>query len=436
MLERYGVNYADKCGVVAALEEGHGKMLCHLLKLTWASLSTIVKDGKNLLQLAMTSVDTKPEIMNCCRILQEYRNTSELIHAVLSEDVPKLQRFLEDHRGYSVNLRFRDQYGKTLLSHAIDSNNYEIVQMLVTAGARVNQIRIRDRGRSQTTVPLFFKALRSDISPDITQYLHSVQDASEMLEKDVNGNTAILRAVEEGASEQIISWLLATQNGLNVMHRNKDSMNARELAMSIGRSEIVSVIDKFVLQQRKKFFLVNLPVHFYGLENLQFVDEQSGKSFMQVVMEGRDEDDRKSLAHYKDIENRGISLFEAAARGDLEQVQRLSVANFQDKNGYTALIRAVVFNQPEVAKCLCTSRPVLKSIPDNCNRYPLHYACALPDGQDKVFVKILLERNPELIEKKMDKDGRYPVEYRNMRDTREIQQILEDLLSALGLKGH
>ena len=38
-----------------------------------------------------------------------------------------------------------------------------------------------------------------------------------------------------------------------------------------------------------------------------------------------------------------------------------------------------------------------------CNRYPLHYACALPTGQDKVFVRILLERNPELIEKKMDK---------------------------------
>ena len=135
------------------------------------------------------------------------------------------------------------------------------------------------------------------------------------------------------------------------------------------------------------------------------------------------------------------------------------------QNGYTALIRAIVFNQPEVAKYLCTSRPVLKSIPDNvskfvmfvfhqgglsvgcilvvfdwdglsqgwsfimpssttvllffwlcalseifdftivlqCNRYPLHYACALPTGQDKVFVRILLERNPELIEKKMDK---------------------------------
>ena len=38
--------------------------------------------------------------------------------------------------------------------------------------------------QSQDTVPLFFKALRQDISPDITQFLHSVQDATELLEKD------------------------------------------------------------------------------------------------------------------------------------------------------------------------------------------------------------------------------------------------------------
>ena len=38
--------------------------------------------------------------------------------------------------------------------------------------------------QSEDTVPLFFKALRRDINPDITQFLHSVQDSSEMLEKD------------------------------------------------------------------------------------------------------------------------------------------------------------------------------------------------------------------------------------------------------------
>lgn len=426
-----------KCGAAAALITGHGKSLSHLLRITWASLETTVKDGKDLLSLGLSMSNNRPDISNCCRIIQEYKDTSELIHAVLSEDSQKLINFFAKHTGYSVNVRFRGRYGKTLLSHAIDANNFEIVQLLVNAGARVNQIRVRDNGRSNDTVPLFFKALRQDIHPDITQYLHSNQDPYEMQEKDTRGNTALLRAIEEGASEYIISWLLAAENGLNVYQRNKDSLNARELANLCGRQEIVSLIDMFILQQRKKFFLINLPVHFYGLENLQFVDETSKKTFEEVVAEGGDEDDRKSIVHYRKIEQRGISLFKAAARGDLEQVQHLSVANFQDKNGYTALIRAIVFNQPEIAKYLCTSRPDLKVIPDNSNRYPLHYACALPDGQDVTFMKIMLECNPEQIEKKMDKDGVYPVEYRSRRGTPFIDQMLLDArtLEAYGQRG-
>ncbi|XP_025084720.1 uncharacterized protein LOC112558479 isoform X2 [Pomacea canaliculata] len=420
------VNSIVKCGVVAALENGRFKLLSHLVRTTWASTTTIVKGGKNLLQLAVELAERKPEITNCCRILQDYKNTNELIHAVLAEDTKKLEEFLQIHHGYCINTRFRDKYGKTLLSHAIDSNNYAMVRLLVSAGSRVNQIRVRVNEQSKETVPLFFKALKMDIDPGIPQFLYSVQEDSEMMEKDENGNTALLRAVENGTSNQIIKWLLATQNGLNVCQRNKDSLNARELAKSRGRLDVVALIDNFILQQQKKFFLVNLPVHFYGLENLQFVDEHSGKSFIDLVAESKDEDDYKSLKHYKAIENKAVTLFEAAARGDLEQVQQLSVADFQDKNGYTALIRAIVFNQPDVANFLCTSRPLLKFIPDNCNRYPLHYACALPLGQDEIFIRILLEKDPELIEKKMDKDGHFPVEYSNMRGSKEIRQMLYD----------
>ncbi|XP_076450960.1 uncharacterized protein LOC143286908 isoform X2 [Babylonia areolata] len=429
-----------KLGVVAALEAGHSKCLSNLLKWTWASCTTEVKEGKNLIQLAMSMSSESPQIMNCCRILQEHRDTSELVHAVLSEDTNKLRDILDNYRGYSVNVRFKNRFsGKTLLSHAIDSNNFEVVQLLVTAGAHVNQIRVKEKARGRATVPLFFKALRKDIQPAITQYLSSIGDPSELLEKDTRGNTALLRAIEEGASEQIISWLLTTQHCLNITQRNKDSLNARELAQSLGRHDIVSVIDKMLLQQRGKSFFVNLPVRFYGHENLQFTDEQSGKSFEEIVKEGRDVDDRKSITHYKVIESRAITLFEAAARGDVEQVNSLNVADFQDKNGYTALIRAIVFNQPDVAKCLCTSRPALKSIPDNCNRYPLHYASALPNGQEALFLRILLERNPELIEKKMDKDGWHPADYAKQKQqgSPALEQMLFDArtLDAYGVRG-
>lgn len=43
----------------------------------------------------------------------------------------------------------------------------------------------------------------------------------------------------------------------------------------------------------------------------------------------------------------------------------LHCALFWLQNGYTAMIRAVAFQQYEVVRLLCITRPVLKSIPDN-----------------------------------------------------------------------
>ena len=37
--------------------------------------------------------------------------------------------------------------------------------------------------------------------------------------------------------------------------------------------------------------------------------QQSGKSFEDVIMDGQDEDDRKSIMHYKDIEVGELVLF-------------------------------------------------------------------------------------------------------------------------------
>lgn len=427
-------------GAVTALRKGKSRHLARIVPMFWCNVDSTVKDGLSLLQLAMERVDDTeedPRMVDCCRVLHDFRPASELIHCVLSEDVQRLHSILTELRGFAVNIRFKDRYGKTLLSHAIESNNLEIVQMLVNAGARINGVRVRETARSQHTVPLFHKTLKKDIKPEIAHFIHSQMDPKEMAEKDRHGNTALLRAVEEGASDKLIDWLLVADNGNNLTQRNQNGMNARELAVSKGRSDIVQTIDKFVLQQRGKFFLVNLPVRFYGLDNLQFTDEQIGKTLFEVVEEGKDKDDKKSLRLYNDIEERGILLFKAAAEGDMKTVMKLNAANFQDKNGYTALTRAIVFHQLDVAKYLCTSRPDLKLMPDNCNRYPLHYVCALPDEHNKAYVRLLLEKNPEMLEKTMDKDGVFPAEYLGKRGSPEVQQMLSDArtLDAFGREG-
>ena len=38
-----------------------------------------------------------------------------------------------------------------------------------------------------------------------------------------------------------------------------------------------------------------------------------------------------------------------------------------------------------------------------CNRYPLHYAYALPQVHGEKFIELLLEQNPQAIEQAVDK---------------------------------
>ncbi|XP_046546139.1 putative ankyrin repeat protein RF_0381 [Haliotis rubra] len=427
-------------GVVQAVMQGKSQTLDRLCKHTWCSVGAVVKiatikgssrhqEGKTLLQLAMSRAEIDPKVTNCCRILHEYKPTSDLIHAVLSEDVDLLKEMLSTGKGCSVNIRWRDHLGPTLLSHAIESNNLDIARLLVEAGSRVNRVRLREHDTVSTTVPLFHKALENGVSQEMAKYIFAVQDYTERTEKDSRGNTAILQAIEKGLSESLIHWLIVAHGGTCLTHRNQHGVTPRELATQKGRTDVVYTIDKFVEQQSMRFSLLYLPVHFYSEDSLNIT--QLGSKF---ASEAGENGIRNTI---QSVEARGLAMFEAVARGDLAQVQKLNEANYQDKNGFTALTRAIVFAQPEVTKYLCTSRPELKSIADNSNRYPLHYACALPDDQLMAFARILLERNPEEIESRVDKDGRFPVDYKNLRGTEEIRWMLYDArtLDAYGQRG-
>ncbi|XP_067655159.1 putative ankyrin repeat protein RF_0381 [Haliotis asinina] len=416
-------------GVVQAVVQGKSQTLDRLCKHTWCSVGAVVKEGKTLLQLAMSRAEIDPRAINCCRILHEYKPTSDLIHAVLSEDVDLLREMLSTRKGCSVNIRWRDRLGPSLLSHAVESSNLEIARLLVEAGSRVNRVRLREHDTVSTTVPLFHKALQNGVSPEMAKYIFAVQDYAERTEKDSHGNTALLQAIEKGLSESLIHWLIVAHEGTCLMHRNQHGVTPRELAAQKGRTDVVYTIDKFVEQQSMRFSLLFLPVHFYGEDNLNITQLSS-----KFACEAGENGIRHAI---QSVEARGLAMFEAVARGDLAQVQNLNEANYQDKNGFTALTRAIVFAQPEVTKYLCTSRPELKCIADNCNRYPLHYAFALPDDQLMTFARILLDRNPEEIECRVDKDGRFPVDYKNLRDTEEIRWILYDArtLDAHGQRG-
>lgn len=441
-------------GMVVAVRDSHYNMLCRLYKRTWCHVHTKVKDGKSLLEWTQEKSDAvnlgeiKPSLKNelkkeadaarnSYRVLSEYRPTSELIHAVLCEDVELARQVLWAHRDLKVNFRFKDRIGKTLLSHAIDVNNFDLVNLLVENGAHVGQIRVRENEETDVTVPLYQKALRKDVDVNIVKLLQTVlPDSREHEEKDTNGNTPLLRAIEEGVEARTIHWLLKIRGGYSLLDRNKDGFTAREIAVKRGRDDVVKVIDKYILKDISPIVLRLFPVSFCSPDLLTTVDE-SGVTLEQKLSKTAEERNMKSWLDINETQNQAISLFTAVAKGDMAKVEQLNNAYYQDKNGYTALIRAVVFNQLDVANLLCIHRPALRKMPDNCNRYPLHYAYALPDDQAKPFIRLILEKDATEIESRMDKDGRVAAVYKELRKDKEILQMLYDArtLDVFGKRG-
>ncbi|XP_052268283.1 uncharacterized protein LOC127869655 isoform X2 [Dreissena polymorpha] len=440
--------------VIVAVRDNHFNMLYRLYKRSWCNVHTRVKEGKSLLEWtrdkaeSLPLTDVKPSLKNeykkekdtakkAFQLLSDYRPTSELIHAVLCEDAELARTVLWENPGLCVNNRYRDRIGKTILSHAVEVNNYELVKLLVDNGANVAQMRVRENEKTNVTIPLYQKALRRDLDVNIVKLLQTVlHDDREHSEKDQNGNTPLLRAIEEGVDTQTIHWLIKVRGGYSLMDRNKDGFTARELAQKRGRDSTVKMIDRYIAKELPAIVLRLFPVAFYPQELLNIVDE-AGESLDQKLVKIAEKHNVKTWIDCNQTQNHAISLFEASARGDVEKVNKLNDASYQDKNGYTALIRAIAFNQYEVANQLCILRPPLKKIADNCNRYPLHYAYALPEAQGRQFIRLILDSDANEIENRVDKDGRVAAMYKDLRGNVETLQMLYDArtLDAFGKRG-
>ena len=65
------------------------------------------------------------------------------------------------------------------------------------------------------------------------------------------------------------------------------------------------------------------------------------------------------------LQKSACRLFRASARCEEKRIIQYNKADYRDQNGYTALTRAVVFNQLRSAELLLTDRPQLKLIADN-----------------------------------------------------------------------
>ncbi|XP_071121614.1 uncharacterized protein [Mytilus edulis] len=434
-----------KPGVVSAICNDKAQTLDRVLKNTWCCTDCVVKEGKTAIELAETKVyEGKSE--KCLSVLKSYRKTSQLIHAVLCHDVETTRKLLEREK-LPVNIRFRDRIGKTLLSHCIEQHNTELVRLLVEHGARVNQIRVRLHEDTDVTIPLFHKCLCDNECLDIAKFLNPQMDPAEHKEKDQAGNTALLAAIEKGLSVRYIQWLIQVTRGSALVDRNADGLTPKELATAKNNTEVVKMIDKYIIQNVVQesgiptLLLPQFSINFCCEEEItRITDEKTKKTLVELLQDSNDKYNMKKWLNFKEVGNYAEKIMRAASGGDifekeirmkssdggLSYIKDKYDANYRDRNGFTAMTRAIVFHKFDIIEYLCTTRPMLKTLPDNLNRYPLHYAYALPEPESERVRKLLQEKNPQEIEKRVDKDGLYPADYAALRDSLKVQQILYD----------
>lgn len=411
-----------KPGLPQATLRGDRAAILRLIKL-WCNPHSNIKGGKSALTLSRESCNKHKDHQTVFNLLTAHVKTLELVHSVLSEDIEKLKALLRIPSGCNINTRYRDLQGETPLACAIHQGNLEVTQLLANSEKCSLDIRVRESEEdgSASTIPVYFRSLDPACPEQIWKFLCQKTQGRQDLQKDEMGNTSLLRAIRVGRDPSFITSLMAEHSGRNITDRNMHGQTPRHLATALERPDVVAAIDKYLALSSPRALLY-LPISFYGKDHLRHAKNGRGPPDNAVAPAA----DAKTLKNYDRVETMGLQLFHAAANGDVEAVERLNGADYRDKNGFTALTRAVVFNQLPVVRLLLTSRPQLKNIGDNCNRYPLHYAYSLPDSQAAAMVDLLMENNSAGIETQMDKDGRLAAEYKALRYTPEILTALHN----------
>ncbi|CAG2241890.1 unnamed protein product [Mytilus edulis] len=401
-------------GVVSAICNDKAQTLDRVLKIHGAVLIVLSRKVKRDRISRNQGVRRKSE--KCLSVLKSYRKTS-------------------------------DRIGKTLLSHCIEQHNTELVRLLVEHGARVNQIRVRLHEDTDVTIPLFHKCLCDNECLDIAKFLNPQMDPAEHKEKDQAGNTALLATIEKCLSVRYIQWLIQVTRGSALVDRNADGLTPKELATAKNNTEVIKMIDKYIIQNVVQesgiptLLLPQFAINFCCEEEItRITDEKTKKTLVELLQDSNDKYNMKKWLNFKEVGNYAEKIMRAASGGDifekeirmkssdggLSYIKDKYDANYRDRNGFTAMTRPIVFHKFDIIEYLCTTRPMLKTLPDNLNRYPLHYAYALPEPESERVRKLLQEKNPQEIEKRVDKDGLYPADYAALRDSLKVQQILYD----------
>ncbi|XP_067936149.1 putative ankyrin repeat protein RF_0381 isoform X2 [Watersipora subatra] len=319
----------------------------------WVSVSAKTLPGSRSILDLHKSLDTRDVYVLRCLEKLHDSHTQSALVQAVLADNEELVKKLLESTRMRT-VNCRYKGERSLLSIALENRNVELVRLLLDNGVKTNG-RVRHRHLPE-------------------------------------GNTSLIRAIKHRGSLPFIQWYISTSQGQTIAKRNIASLTAYEVAVEAGRTDVTSFINQYITDNMERL-RTPLAVQFYGKLHPQLAD-----------------------IHRK-VEVNGTELLTAACRNNAEAVISLNLFNYQDRNGFTALHKAVAAANVRVVEELARARPVLKGISDNHGRYPLHMAFLLSDTDVRQeILSLLLQNNPENYEYTTDTNGKNPADYKYFSD--------------------
>lgn len=176
--------------------------------------------------------------INC----QDYKDRNALMICAERGDLTNLNRLLLRK---NLELDLQDSEGKTALHKAVYYQHTEFVEKLIQHSRPANRF-IQD---NSGTTPLHIAVENNDLH--MVELLLTYPEGEELYQQecwavlnyqDNNGDTALLKAMDPTRFE--IAEILAEYNGADWRIKNKDGRNALDLALDLGATETVEMLEK------------------------------------------------------------------------------------------------------------------------------------------------------------------------------------------------
>ncbi|XP_067936150.1 putative ankyrin repeat protein RF_0381 isoform X3 [Watersipora subatra] len=255
-------------GLYQAVTSGDFGAVCKLLK-NWVSVSAKTLPGSRSILDLHKSLDTRDVyVLRCLEKLHDSHTQSALVQAVLADNEELVKKLLESTRMRTVNCRYKGE--RSLLSIALENRNVELVRLLLDNGVKTNG-RVRHRHLPATDiVPCVLLAYSCQPDIPMAQLLWDY-GIHALHERDVEGNTSLIRAIKHRGSLPFIQWYISTSQGQTIAKRNIASLTAYEVAVEAGRTDVTSFINQYITDNMERL-RTPLAVQFYGKLHPQLAD--------------------------------------------------------------------------------------------------------------------------------------------------------------------